>query len=294
MTTAFHIPDRVDMGEGPGGLPRVELRHADGARATVFLHGAHVAAWRDSGGHERLFMSRKAVFRDGQPIRGGIPVVFPQFGRGPLPMHGLVRTRAWRAIRSGVGSHGEVTASFGIEDDDATRVLWPHRFRLELTVTLADALTVALAVENPGPTPFEFQSSLHTYLRVDDIACAGVRGLRGTAVRDFVGGQTSVEARDPLCIEGETDRLYSGAPDRVTVEECAADRALVIEKTGQPDIVVWNPWVEKARRLEDLGDDEYRFMVCVETGCIQAPAALAPGARWTGCTRFTPVCQSPA
>jgi len=51
-------------------------------------------------------------------------------------------------------------------------------------------------------------------------------------------------------------------------------------------IVVWNPWIEKSKRLDDFGDDEYRHMVCVETGHMRAPAVLAPGAQWFGRTTF--------
>jgi len=29
--------------------------------------------------------------------------------------------------------------------------------------------------------------------------------------------------------------------------------------------VVWNPWIAKARRMTDFGDEEYYGMVCVET-----------------------------
>ena len=35
-------------------------------------------------------------------------------------------------------------------------------------------------------------------------------------------------------------------------------RAVVIQKTGFPDAVVWNPWVDKAAGMADFGDDEYK------------------------------------
>ncbi len=36
-------------------------------------------------------------------------------------------------------------------------------------------------------------------------------------------------------------------------------------KQGSASAVVWNPWIDKARRMPDFGDDEYRGMICVET-----------------------------
>ena len=35
---------------------------------------------------------------------------------------------------------------------------------------------------------------------------------------------------------------------------------------------VWNPWVDKAKRMGDFGDDEYKRMLCVEV----RHAPLAP------------------
>ena len=88
-------------------------------------------------------------------------------------------------------------------------------------------------------------------------------------------------------IERETDRIYIKAPNRVVLEDRGNQRAIAIEKSGMNDIVLWNPWIEKSRRLEDFGDEEYRHMVCVETGHMRVPAVLAPGAQWSGRTVLT-------
>jgi glucose-6-phosphate 1-epimerase len=42
---------------------------------------------------------------------------------------------------------------------------------------------------------------------------------------------------------------------------------------GSATTVLWNPWVDKAAALADLGDDEWTRMVCVET-CNVGPAAV--------------------
>lgn len=41
-------------------------------------------------------------------------------------------------------------------------------------------------------------------------------------------------------------------------------------------LVVWNPWVEKARGMKDFGDDEYTKMICVEAGYVQNRYVLKP------------------
>jgi glucose-6-phosphate 1-epimerase len=44
---------------------------------------------------------------------------------------------------------------------------------------------------------------------------------------------------------------------------------------------VWNPWVEIAHSMADLGDEDYRRMLCVETtNAADDVVHLAPGGTW--------------
>ena len=63
-----------------GQLPAVTIRATDGAQATVTLYGGHLVSWRGSDGRERLFCSRESALDGSRAIRGGVPVIFPQFG----------------------------------------------------------------------------------------------------------------------------------------------------------------------------------------------------------------------
>ena len=78
-------------------MATVLLSHPSGSSADVYLNGAHVTSWIPAGGKEVLFMGKTASFAPGDPIRGGIPVVFPQFANtGPLPQHGFARKTEWQ------------------------------------------------------------------------------------------------------------------------------------------------------------------------------------------------------
>lgn len=273
---------------GRGGLPRVILAYPAGGRVEVYLHGAHVTSWTGADGEPLLFLSERSRFEPGAAIRGGIPVIFPQFAdRGPLPKHGFARTMRWELAETEADLGGAATALLRLRDDESTRALWPHPFRAELFVALDEALTLTLRVENPGDTDFEFTTALHTYLRVGDVRRATVEGLRGVAYVDKVEDRTrKVEEADAVAITGETDRVYEGAPDRLVVRDPAAGRTLVVEKEGFPDAVVWNPWTELAHELPDLGDDEYLRMLCVESAAVATPVRLAPGGEWRGTVRL--------
>ena len=49
-----------------------------------------------------------------------------------------------------------------------------------------------------------------------------------------------------------------------------------------PDVVVWNPDVDKARAMKDLEENGYTRFCCVEPGRIAEPCILKGGEKWTG------------
>jgi glucose-6-phosphate 1-epimerase len=270
------------------GLPSLRLQHRSGASAEIFLQGAHIASWKRADGEEMLFLSRQSRFEPGVAIRGGIPIIFPQFaGLGPLPSHGFARNLPWTVTESGVDAGGGAFARLQRTDDESTRAQWPHSFRAEYHVSLDEALTTTLRVTNTGEQPFGFQSALHTYHRVDDIRQVLIEGLEGVRYRERGEGEgEQPAASEPLRIRGETDRIYLDAPDRLRVRDAARGLTLVIEKQGFADAVVWNPWIDRARALADLGDDEYEVMLCVEPANIVVPTRLVPGEVWSGTQRI--------
>ena len=66
-------------------------------------------------------------------------------------------------------------------------------------------------------------------------------------------------------------------------EKCGIrDQLVFSEGPGSRTTVVWNPWIEKAIRMNDFGDDEYKRMVCVETTNADTDViSLAPGSTHT-------------
>lgn len=290
-SVAIHQDDNSRMNEDTGrgsgsaedSLPKLRLTHASGASVEIYLQGAHVTSWRPAGGEEVLFMSRESRFETGVPIRGGIPIVFPQFSnRGPLPQHGFARTQSWEVEEQGMNAEGASFARFRLTDSAPTRALWPHSFLVELLVTLDEGLSTTLRVTNTEERSFNFTSALHTYFQVGDVGGVRVEGLEGSRFLGTESGGESQAVVEPIRIEGETDGVYGGTADRLWIRDASRKRTIVIDKPGFPDAVVWNPWVEKAQAMPDFGDDEYRTMLCVEPGAIAEPVHLAPGEQWSG------------
>lgn len=264
------------------GLEALRLAGPRGSSAVVSRLGGQVLSWITPDGRERLFLSDKAVFDGSRPIRGGVPVCFPQFAdRGELPKHGFVRTRAWQVAAERCGDdYALVTMS--IEDDPETRALWPHPFRLELTLMLeADRIDLELCVVNTGETPFEFGGALHTYLRVVQVEDVALEGLYGHDYRDAANGDRIVrETGTELTVDREIDRVYRNVRRPQLLR--AGNLSLGIQCQAFPDLVVWNPWVDQAAALPDLPADGWRHLLCVEAALADSRATLAAGEEWYG------------
>lgn len=255
------------------------LQASSGSQARICKHGAQVMSWTHRG-RERLFTSPKAVFRPDQAIRGGIPVIFPQFGdRGPGLRHGFARLLTWTPVPTAAARD---RATFQLSDSSDSRQWWPHRFRAELDVHLSeDRLSTSLTVTNCDEVAFDFTAALHTYLRVSDIEQAGVLGLQGRPYVDAADtSRPGLQHEAMLRFSGEVDRVYADSGRELILHDAAG--ALQIRSTGFTDTVIWNPGAELAASLGDLGSGNHAHFVCVEAASVETPVRLAPGAIWRG------------
>ena len=71
---------------------------ASGASCEIYEWGATVTSFKVASGRECLFVSRDAKLDGSKAIRGGIPLVFPQFGQPDksMPQHAFLRNNYWK------------------------------------------------------------------------------------------------------------------------------------------------------------------------------------------------------
>jgi glucose-6-phosphate 1-epimerase len=280
----FEIPGIAQVVEGKGGLPKVRITSPEAA-GEMYTHGAHVTSWTPAGGEEVLFLSSQTRWEHGHAIRGGIPICFPWFGGKAddpkAPAHGLVRTKAWQ-LEAIAQVGGAVTVSMFTESDESTKRWWPAEFRLVHRATFGRELSLKLEVTNTGKTSLRFEEALHTYHRVGNIEMTRVRGLDKVQYLDKTDSNRKKVQQGEIVIASETDRVYLNTQDPVELEDTVLRRRTRVIKQNSLTTVVWNPWVQKAQALSDLGDDEWMQMICIETSNVADFAlVLAPGQQHT-------------
>lgn len=255
-----------------------------GAHSTLEVapQGAQVIDWTIPGTPPVLFVSPNSSFLPGRAIRGGVPLVFPWFGPKSgdprAAQHGFARVRDWTVESASVEPDGTCVVAMAFADDERTRAAWPHAFGARFVVSAGRQLRIALEIRNTSVSPFTFEAALHTYLAVSDVRRIRVRGLENTDYLDKVGGAVrKLEGAASITFTGETDRVYLDTTRVCTVEDPDWERRIVVAKSGSRSTVVWNPWIEKAGTMGDLGEAAWTGMVCVETANVGDDArTLAP------------------
>lgn len=286
MTEPLARPDATSAPDGGAPDPCLPVRLVadDGAVLTFCAHGGHVLGWAPAGGQERLWLSRDTGCGPGTAVRGGIPVIWPQFAaRGDGPRHGVVRDRSWEVLQAGTDDRGAATARLRLVSDGTTTP-YPHAFTLHLDAFAVGAeLSVRLWVRAEGTVPLVFTAALHTYLRVSSTADARLTGLEGRTAEANDGSGSTVLPQEPLTVVGPVDVAVAGVEPGTQGAVVLHDPVLggvVLTADGFGSRVVWNPGPGSAPGdVHPGGEAEF---VCVEPARLE-PVTLSPGGEWTGC-----------
>lgn len=240
--------------------------------AEISLYGGHVLSWAPQGQKEVIFMSPKAVYKQGKALRGGIPLCWPWFGKHPedatQPSHGVARISTW-----------ELSRQEELEDGTLRLLLTlpPQNEELPsgaLVVELGKALKLnLLTLDVPRAMPYS--AAMHTYFAVSDYEKVAVTGLEEAAFTEYADDATP-HSEDPLIPAGHIDRIYHPVADtqEILIHDPAWQRSIRLQRSGSASVVVWNPGEELAAGMGDLGREAARGFLAVETAAVPAEGLM--------------------
>ncbi|TWC39487.1 glucose-6-phosphate 1-epimerase [Pseudomonas sp. SJZ079] len=289
MNSAEQTPqvERVEMDE----LVCWRVRTAQ-AELLVAQQGAQVLSYQQHGQPALIWLSEQASYKKGQSLRGGVPVCWPWFGdlaRNPqpvqtmyqsgrmiVPAHGLVRGADWQLL--GVENEGDgVRMDFAFIEPDNGLPGWPG-VSLNLSIRLNQHLQISLTSHNQGSAPAAISQALHSYFAVSDVRQVEVEGLGGSRYIETLEDWQERWQDGNLRISGETDRIYLGLPAELSILDPGWQRRIHLQTSGSRSAVLWNPWVDKAKRLSQFAEDAWQGMLCIESANVLDDAlTLAPG-----------------
>jgi glucose-6-phosphate 1-epimerase len=286
----FGLPGVLAFQATATGLIRADVTTPH-ATATVYLQGAHVAAWQPTGHKPVIFTSRKTELMPGKAIRGGVPIAFPWFATrhdGKTgPSHGFARIQDWTLAFAALAGD-DLHLTFTLGPNELSRSLGFDQFRLAYQLTIGCTLTMQLTVANDAGAPIVFEEALHTYYAVTDIHEIAISGLDGVSYLDKVDNFNKKLQHGDITVTGPTDRVYLDTTATCVLKDHAGKRHINVAKTGSTTTVVWNPWEEGAAKLADMDPTEWHEFVAIETVNAATDAiTLAPGATHTMQARVT-------
>jgi len=256
LNADYGIANKVKFVEGEGGFPLVEVSN-EYAQAKISVYAGQV------------FLSSKAYYQSGKAIKGGTPICWPWFGPDPeakgRASHGFMRNRMWQMRAASSTPDGATKITLGLVDTPETREIWDYSFDFAIAITVGKVLTVELITQNTGEQAFSITQALHTYFKIGDLNQVAVLGLNGQEYIDKVdGGQQKTQTGD-VTFDGECDRIYLDVPSELVIDDRSLNRKIKVTATNSKTAIVWNPGAEISAKMADLGDQDYKSFVCVET-----------------------------
>lgn len=238
--------------------------------------GAQVLHTAFESGLELLYLSPLTAVHPDSPIRGGIPLMFPQFGEsGPLRKHGFVRDLKWTLVGENEDALGK-SISYVLDIKATDSPDWPFDASLQMDAKIGlDFFSIALSVVNKGDQAFTFTGGLHPYFAISSRKDIQVYGLEGLSYRDSFPGDHAYE----LNADGMLERQYTGDAE---IQFYNGSNWLKLSSSGFDSWMVWSPGMEGAKKISDLPDEDWDKFICIEPIVLDQPKTLLPGNAFKG------------
>jgi len=276
LNTDFGIADQLHFIKGEGGFEQIHIDN-DHAAAIISLYGGQVLSYQPKTADQPvLFLSEQALYQQGEVIRGGTPICWPWFSDEPqqanLPSHGVVRNQPWQLVSTHAHQDGSTSVILAIEDNEQSRVLWDHRFRLQLELRIGQTLSLTLTSHNLGKQPFAMSEALHTYFAVSNVNEIEIEGLDGLTYSDKCLNFAEQQQTGNVQIKAELDRVYQSVSQDVVLHDPNFNRKIRITSPTCNTCVIWNPW----QALSDVAGQGYQHFVCIEAANVADDKIIVP------------------
>lgn len=256
-------------------LPCLEIKHPK-FTAAISLQGGQLLEFFSKQWGDLIWLSPSAAYKQGVSIRGGVPICWPWFGaaaknpdivqtgiRTPDLAHGFVRNALFE-LNNIEESSAQVEVYLSLNSQCHFLEYWPYEFKLNYRLVLSEHIELELQTVNLDNAPFSFTQALHSYFPADIRNCE-IHGTDNTVYIDALDNWTSKQGELVTKIEQEVDRIYRhGGPYSITTNSNNGIRI----SSNALDAVIWNPWIEKSKRLSQFANEDYKTMLCIESANV--------------------------
>ncbi len=279
LNEKFAHNKQVNFLKSPEGFIMMDIDNPM-AKARISLYGGQLFDFQPHSQSEPVFwQSKKAVYKQGKGIRGGVPICWPWFGaiksgdkstgnEIKLPAHGFARISNWKvkSVTTLKDETTEVVLKLPCEAvcEQYQNLQSDFEARLSLRLVIGEQLSMELITKNTGKYPVRISEALHSYFKIADIHDVVIKGLDNTDYIDKLLNNHVFRQGGDLILEAETDRIYVDTSSSVAIVDKQLNRTIEISKTGSMSTIIWNPWEQNSKAMVDMPDKGWQSMVCVE------------------------------
>lgn len=209
------------------------------------------------GINELLYLSPLSQIGTKQTLRGGIPVLFPQFGNfGNLKKHGFVRNLNWKLVNE-KNNQNDLFVEYEYVIAKDHFLDWNHSAKLNLQASIINNIfNINIQILNIGDSEFEFTGGLHPYFKINSRSTIKIEGLESSFFED-----SFPEITFKLSSDNVIERLYY---TNSNIYFNNGSNNLLIKSKGFESWMLWNPGIDMTKAINDLPDDDWNKFICIE------------------------------
>jgi glucose-6-phosphate 1-epimerase len=246
------------------GFEYIEIRN-NSAYAKIALQGGHLFHYAHNNKSKPIiWLSDESEFQIGTAIRGGIPICWPSFGMNNknLAQHGFARVSIWNLISVKELDSCTTQVVLKLTDTQESLRLWNYKFSLELKITISETLIIEMQTTNLDKKPFTLTQAFHTYFNISNISNISISGLDSKPYLNALNNLKTQQKGD-IKFVSELDRVYQEVDSEIILNDI--DKKIKIYNEGSSSVVVWNPWVDKCRKMSFMDANAFKEFVCIES-----------------------------
>jgi len=250
-------------------LEVVEIVH-ETCNAKVSFYGGQVLSWQPKDEKEVFWLSKKAHFKQGAAIRGGIPLCWPWFGTHPHDYdksagnHGFARQQVWQLENIDINELG-VTLTL-VWEGEGINSLWPFAAKLEQVIFFGKTFKQSLKMTNNSNQSAYYTGALHSYFKVSNPKNIAIDKLGESSFDDQLTGRVCSAQFDKIKLSNGVDcvdRIYH-SNDVMKIVDSKWRRTIEIITENTKKWVFWNPGIEVASNMTDIHSGGEQEFICLE------------------------------
>lgn len=267
------------------GIEVIEIEN-EFAKASITTYGACVLSYVPQQQKDLLWVSNQSVYDGSKPVRGGIPVCWPWFGKAltsNLPAHGFVRNKVWQVEKIEQLDSGVTRLQLTTKSDEQTKAMWPYKFELSLTIEVGRKLILSLTTVNCDSEVFTITEALHTYFNIGLPQGLRIEGLAESIhCNKLSENALPEEQQGGVVLNPPMDSVFQHVKKELMLHDEVNERAIRIRSRNANSAVVWNPGAEIVKGFSDIAAQGWKEFACVESGNVLDDfVTISPGSKHT-------------